>query len=339
MSAEDYIPLVLTKDQSSLPSTVQHSHRSYRRKYRKAMVRFEKEMRESNALFRDQERLYDISQRIAEQNDQILALLLELNSHPQIPPRLRYDLQDPATTRRPERHTDEQVALETLRVTRHKIQKGEVQQPVYEDLEQELLDTVEFAPKQSYADLLKGAPLERSKNDTTPDPISHLIGGFLSSKQEEAYLQALDDFLRTKSNHPRAHALGNPGARTDGKSADREREAQLRNPVSVYNWLRKNQPQVFLQDTEAEKAKVALAANRKSKRENVARAPKANQKSLEDDGIMAEDEAAASTSKGKRKRDEDGGYRPKGGNARPIKRRKGDEGKRSKRASMDISAS
>lgn len=313
-----------------------HTHKSYRRKYRKIMVKFQKEFDASNGLFRDQERLYDISQRIAEQNDQLIALLLELNSQPQIPARLRYDLQDAATTKKPEKHENEDAATDALRVTRYRIQRGELRQPAYEDLEHDLLETVEFAPKQFYADLLKGAPLER-QDEQSLEASGPLLGGFLSGKQEDAYLQALDDFLDRKSNHPRTHVVGNPGARNMERTAERDREAQLRNPVSVYNWLRKNQPQVFLQDQENEKTKIS-ASNRKSKREPNSKTVKNEPDLYDDDGIAVEDKSGAAAAKGKRKRDEDGGYRPKGGHARPSKRRKGDESRKSKGASVDISA-
>lgn len=299
------------------------------------MVKFQREYDESNSLFRDQERLYDISQRIAEQNDQLLALLLELNSHPQIPTRLRYDLQDAATFHKPEKHEDESNARVALRVTRHRIQQGAVRQPEYEDLESDLLKTVEFAPKQSYRDLLEGQPLQNI-DEQQVEVQGPLLGGFLSSKQEDAYLQALDDFLDRKSNHPRSHVVVNPGARNMEKTAERDREAQLKNPVSVYNWLRKNQPQVFLQDQENEKTKTS-ASSRKSKREPTSKAIKSEPELYDEDGIATEDKAGAGASKGKRKRDEDSGYRPKGGHARPNKRRKGDEGRRSKGASMDVS--
>jgi hypothetical protein len=43
--------------------------KSYRRKYRKIMVVFEENMRESNSLFKEEQRLLDISQRLAEQNE------------------------------------------------------------------------------------------------------------------------------------------------------------------------------------------------------------------------------------------------------------------------------
>lgn len=299
------------------------------------MVKFERQMRESSTLFRDHQRILDISQRIAEQNDQIVSMLLELNAHPQIPSRLRFDLKDPASAKQPSEHQDVDRAAAMLRRSRHEVQKGDIQQPEYHDYEHSLLEKAEFTPRVSYSDLVyqpKRAPLERAQH-TADNSNNSLAGGFLSSKQEEQYLQSLDKFLLTGNTHPRAHATSNIGYPHPEKSAEREREAQIRNPVSVYNWLRKNQPQVFLQDPDHDKTKTA-AGSRKSKRESIAKAPKVEPELYDDEGIALEPMA-----KGKRKRDEDTGYRPKGGHARPAKRRKEDSERRSKRASMDISGS
>lgn len=295
-------------------------------------------MRESSSLFKDQQRLYDISQRIAEQNDQILSLLLELNTQPQIPSRLRFDLRDPVVSNntRSEKHQDQETARSLLRATRHKIQTGETPQPEYQEAELSLLDSIEFEPQRSYASYLKNGPLQRAgTQDEQDDTLSTLVGGFLSSKLEESYLQALDEFLDGKSGNPRSHAASNLGSRHAERSIERERESQLRNPMSVYNWLRKNQPNVFLQDGEDQKAKPTAAASRKSKRESTAnKTVKAEAEAAEDETVTVDQGANKGS---KRKRDDDGGYRPKGGHPRPAKKKKDDGGKRSKRASMDIS--
>lgn len=327
MSADDSPGPRLQSDKDVALPAATHSQKSYRRKYRKIMVKFERQMRESTALFKDQQRMLDISQRIAEQNDQILNLLLELNSHPQVPARLRYGLND-SLAREPDRHQDQQESLEKLRTTRHAVQKGDVQYSNYEDLSLGLLDTVEFAPRISYANIAKGGVLGsglQELEDTTG------TGGFLSSKQEEDYKHSLDEYIDHKASNPRAHVVGSLGHRSTEKSVEREREAQLKNPVSVYNWLRKNQPQVFLQDVDNDKSKTASRASKRASTNKVKTEPDM----YDEDGIALE----PSTARGKRKRDEDGGYRPKGGHARPIKRRKEESGRRSKRASMDISTS
>ena len=49
------------------------SRKSYRRKYRKMMVYFEKVMSESTGLFKEEQRMMDIAQRIAEQNEYVRA--------------------------------------------------------------------------------------------------------------------------------------------------------------------------------------------------------------------------------------------------------------------------
>ena len=312
-------------------TTATKSHKSYRRKYRKAIIKFELEMRKSNSLFRDQQRLVDISQRLAEENDQMLSLLLEMNSHPQVPARLRYDLREPSAVEQPTKHIDIDEAAVALRSARHKVFKGELLQADYEQFEQSLLDTVEFAPRRSYAALLKSNPLE-SNPVGNPDLSGSLAGGLLSAKQEEQYLHSLDLYCTRQVAIPRSHALSNLGTRqsmTQDKQNEREREYQLKNPVSVYNWLRKNQPQVFLQDPD-EKQKAA-ASSRKSKRESLAK--KNDLELYDEEGVPIE----VNGSKNKRKRDDDGGYRPKGGNPRPTKRRKDETGRTSKRASMDVS--
>lgn len=329
MSTTDSPAPIEKPDVSSLPATVLHPHKSYRRKYRKIMVKFEKEMRESSHLFKNQQRMYDITQRIAEQNDQLLDLLLELNTQPQVPARLRYDLSEPSAFKQPEKHEDEQKAIEGLRITRHRVSKGDLEQSDYGELVGSLLDNVEYAPKRSYADLLKTSTLRRAQAEDE-ELASPLAGGFLSTKLEDQYLQSLEDYLDEKSANPRQHASGNIGHSTSDKSVDKEREFQLRNPVSVYNWLRKNNPTVFLQDPDSEKTK---AASRSSKRASTTKgAIKPDPDLYDNEGVAVE----SNTAKGKRKRDDDGGYRPKGGHARPAKKRKEDSGRRSKRASMDI---
>jgi hypothetical protein len=43
--------------------------RRIRRKYRKIMVKFEEKMRESTTLFKEEQRILDISRRLSEQNE------------------------------------------------------------------------------------------------------------------------------------------------------------------------------------------------------------------------------------------------------------------------------
>jgi IEC3 subunit of the Ino80 complex, chromatin re-modelling len=186
-------------------------------------------------------------------------------------------------------------------------------------------------PTKSYAALLDMpyGLLDQAKIQS--DVAEPALSGFLAPGEEERYLESLDSYLNGVAITPRP-----PGAalaRGGERSVDKDREMALKNPVSVYNWLRKHQPQVFLQDNEAhpEKPNARSATSRASKR---ASAVKQEQDLYDEDGIAID---AGPSLRGKRKRDDDGGYRPKGGNGRPVKRKKEDgsaSAKKSKRASV-----
>ncbi|KAK5449570.1 hypothetical protein LTS15_008645 [Exophiala xenobiotica] len=329
-------------EQTSPPDQPIASRKSYRRKYRKIMVTFEEKTRESTTLFKEEHRILDISQRLAEQTDQLLQLLVDLNSCPQIPPRLRYELRSPSEYNSSDEpatqaNTEEEGHL-ALRKARYQLQTGEIDPKTYREIEGSLLKTAAFAPQRSYSSLLSDAP--------PPQPTSKAESGqgsteaFLLTRHEEEYLHSLDMYLDGTTTNPRAHATSSLGTRIAEKSTEREREMQLKNPVSVYNWLRKHQPQVFLQDNEPATEKAARAAgSRSSARKSASKeALKQEQDLYDDDGIAMDVSASA---RGKRKRDNDGGYRPKGGNSRGTKRRKeGKEessvrNKRSKKLSVD----
>jgi len=154
-------------------------------------------------------------------------------------------------------------------------------------------------------------------------------------------------------------AVGGPGSSAN-------REFVLRNPTSVYNWLRKHEPKVFLQDGEdkdngdehggggsgaaggggggrgrksaGEKGSGRAPGSRSSKRASAAhvrekRGSHAHAAAAEDGEDVEEDlgfelVTPSGPGKGKRKRniDDDAGYRPKGGSNRPTKRKRKSEG-------------
>ncbi|KAK6387636.1 hypothetical protein, variant [Exophiala oligosperma] len=288
------------------------------------MVTFEEKMRESTSLFKEEQRLQDISQRLTEQTDQLLQLLTELNSCPQVPPRLRYNLEssskhDPAEAPVLGATTEDEGHL-TLRKARSQLQAGEIDLEHYRKVEKSLLKSEAFAPKRSYLGLVAETTLPQPRDKAKPGPEA-AAPGFLSVAQEEQYLDSLDAFLDNTTTNPRSHAANGLGNRNAEKTTEREREMQLKNPVSVYNWLRKHQPQVFLQDNEPATEKAARpAGSRSSARKSTSKdVVKQEQDLYDEDGIASE---VASSARGKRKRDDDGGYRPKGGNSRGTKRRK-----------------
>lgn len=271
---------------------------------------------------------------------QLLELLHDLNQAPQVPPSHRYNLLPPGTV--PEEGTsdeeaegplsDSNIAPTFLRDARQGLKKGRISIGDYRRIVQAVRLSKQFKPKKSYASLLATpyASLDDLKTHTN-NASEIILNGFPAPREEEKYLEGLDSYLNGTAQTPRPFApVSNRGGE---RSSEKDREMALRNPVSVYNWLRKHQPQVFLQDNEAhsEKPNTRPAASRASRRAN---AVKQEPDPYDEDGIAID---LRSISRGKRKRDDDGGYRPKGGNGRPVKRKK-EEGpasaKKSKRASI-----
>jgi len=213
---------------------------------------------------------------------------------------------------------DEEQSHLALRKARHQIQTGEITREAYQQLEEGILRSLEVPPATSYGSLVTSQYLPPISQGGSSEHMSHI--GYLTTKQEEQYQEGLDAFLDGKAPNPRPYATNNLGHKHPEKNADREREMQLRNPVSVYNWLRKHQPQVFLQDNEAggDKQKTAPRASKRAAA-NIKQDPEM----YDEDGIALDGAAA---SRGKRKRDEDSGYRPKGGSNRLTKRKREEGG-------------
>ena len=167
--------------------------------------------------------------------------------------------------------------------------------------------------------------------------------GYMTPSHEDDFLSALDAYLA--SLPPEAPpTLHRPHRPTD---REREKDAQLRNPVSVYNWLREHRPKVFLQDPRPEEkepapekvSSVSESAGHKaspkpppsgSAKRRSAAVPKQEVEPepeiLDDEGnVIGGAGVDAPAPKSKRKRDDDA-YRPKGGSSKPRKRGKGSSG-------------
>jgi hypothetical protein len=275
---------------------------------------------------------------------QILELLYELNRCPQVPSWLRYDLQPPGSVAKKghpknmengqQAMYDSATASAMLREARQELRIGEITISDYQRLSDSILESPGFAPQKSFVSLSKnGPPASYVTSEQVRDSHAQTASGFPSSNQEEQYLQGLDAYLAGSATAPRAFAHNVAGRNID-RGMERDREMALRNPVSVYNWLRKHQPQVFLQDNELQSDKPARSATaRTSKRASAT--TKQEVEPYDDDGIAVD---VGNTSRGKRKRDDDGGYRPKGGNSRPTKRRKDEPVSSAKKAKKPASA-
>ncbi|KAK8084813.1 hypothetical protein PG997_006084 [Apiospora hydei] len=101
----------------------------------------------------------------------------------------------------------------------------------------------------------------------------------------------------------------------------------LRNPTSVYNWLRRHAPKTFLQDLEKEKDKDKAKERERDhdhseKVDGGSRLVRDPAESMDWEEEAGYDAPSMGSVRGKRKREDDAGYRPKGGASRPTKKRK-----------------
>ena len=254
---------------------------------------------------------------------QLLELLYDLNNCPELSPKFRYelDVNGSAIDETPISNYDAPAAHSVLKEARQELRNGEISAVDYKRLEMSLLHNRAFAPANDY-NALRSIP---HTQEETADELSLRDGdgntGYVSPRHEEQYMQDLDTFLAGDSSTRRPSSYANL-ARSGDRVLERDRDTALRNPVSVYNWLRKHQPQVFLQDKENDGEKAAARSSgtgRSSKRGSII---KQEPEMYDEDGIALEPKASA---RGKRKRDDDSGYRPKGGGTRSAKRKR-DEG-------------
>lgn len=187
-----------------------------------------------------------------------------------------------------------------------------------------LKSLVEEVPHQSFADVVKQTPIINEwLNPQDPDVNP---SGFLDANDVDTYLTEIDARLGLKAKPTIPPPVTDP--RKSGTNF------ALRNPTSVYNWLRRHAPKTFLQDMDKEKdkdreknddeggsTKRKSGAARGNKRQSAAHRKEAGEPAdLEEEAVVDERPSLASV-RSKRKRDDDGGYRPKGGASRPTKRR------------------
>ncbi|KAI0387120.1 IEC3 subunit of the Ino80 complex, chromatin re-modelling-domain-containing protein [Hypomontagnella monticulosa] len=286
------------------------SYKSWKKKYRKMRIKFDQQMSEIESLHKLEQKAMRTARRLAIENDRIMDLLMDINESPQIPFERRIDLNL-------DDDEDENDSDATQKPTKS-----------LRKLEQEV-------PHRSFAASVEQFP--ELLDDLDPDDPQIHPTSFLTADDIDEYLLELDTRLNLKPKPTLAPSV--VGKEVTNPAAN----FALRNPTSVYNWLRRHAPKTFLQDLEKEKEKDKdkgkdkdddhhddEKGGRKRKGGGTARTKRqsaASRKEKERDAAesMDWDEDAgydAPAAKGKRKRDEDPGYRPKGGSSRPAKKRK-----------------
>ncbi|KAJ5162405.1 hypothetical protein N7492_007797 [Penicillium capsulatum] len=288
------------------PAPAKQSVRSFKKKYAKMKVKFELGIRENETLIREELRIEDLSKRIQEQNDVHVAqsLRYDLNMPADIPGGPEPESQIEPLTQ------DSNLAKRALKEAKAELANGRFSTSAYRQVEESIKRNRDFAPTLQYDNLRKVPHADTSapKQDRSTNGVEWTLGYFTPERETECYL-SMDAKLGDEAAALQVERMPDPPT-----FAEREREATAKNPASVINWLRRNQPQAF-QDHEAasEKSTSRPSNQRASKR---APAQRKEEDVYDEDGMDVEP-----TPKNKRKRDEDTGYRPKGGSSRPKKKK------------------
>jgi len=178
--------------------------------------------------------------------------------------------------------------------------------------------------------------------------------GYLTSAHEEEYLASLDSYLEIEPLDSHAPLPRHPRL----SEKEKDKDAQLHNPTSVYNWLRAHSDtKAVSNDTEKEaptnnpdtvshKAKpspkppsLASTGSAKPSRKRASSALLPRQETeeelLDEEGYVIAGGSEQPAVKGKRKRENDDAYRPKGGSSKSRKRTKGSSGAAIKKLSPE----
>lgn len=338
------------------------TYRSWKKKYRKMRITFDQKMHEGEELYKAEQKALATARRLAIQKDRLLDLLLDVNNSNQIPPEKRFDLSIEPSSGKDDLYLDiDRPSTPPGGIRPAKSYKGLLQDVPHMRFSQ----AAECFPE-LLRDLEAGRDSPADPNQGQPHPPS-----FLTADDIDNYIYELDQQLTRKeaseagTTNPENLPSLAPIAQQNGAAANARdsgllasRDFQLRNPTSVYNWLRKHAPKTFLQDTEAhgddndhgESRGTTSGRGGRAKGErgggsgsrggrgdsNSARTKRGGAKSAaasvevpefpdEDNNFEA---VTPSVTKGKRKRvvDDDPGYRPKGGSSRPTKKKRKSEG-------------
>jgi IEC3 subunit of the Ino80 complex, chromatin re-modelling len=301
--------------------------RSWRKKYRKLKLRFDKVMEESNQLFLDEHKEIATARRLQEENEyvgnsrprsshsspvhdsQLLDMLLDLNELTQIPE--KYELSLPG---------DVELSLNSR------------------------LRTWPTDPSnlQQLSTLLDKIPHTISSTHLPSDMTGDKPPAYLDAAYEEEYLANLDAQLLAVDDESLSHAeYIRPFRPPVSRTLPTEKELSTQNPNSVVSWLRRHHPETFIQEkAEQAHSERSIAKPRgPGKRGSMASAtlstpaPKSDRggdgAGDEDDASFAADANEKPSGRGKRgARRDDEAYRPKGGSSRGGKRKRatGDEG-------------
>ncbi|KAH8672972.1 IEC3 subunit of the Ino80 complex, chromatin re-modelling-domain-containing protein [Ilyonectria robusta] len=298
-------------------------YKSWKKKYRKMRIVFDQKMHDGEELHKQEAKAAALVKRLAVENDRLLDILLEVNNSPQIPPEKQIDLSlEPSSD-----STATILPLDRDRATR----KNEAAK--------KLEDLLSNVPHSSYNHAKEALPaiVDDLK---APEGESH-PADFLSADDVDNYIYEVDTGIDPETHIPTLAPNAHP-------NTHQPPHPNLKNPTSVTNWLRKHAPKIFLQDGESHAdaedgegghtggrktrggrgERGGRASTRGKRGSAAARASAAADRERGDWDASMDDDAdfgATPVGRGKRKRDDDGGYKPRGSSTRPTKKKRKSE--------------
>ncbi|KAI9827297.1 MAG: hypothetical protein M1826_006401 [Phylliscum demangeonii] len=247
--------------------------KSWRKKYRKMQLVFKETMKESDYLFGEEQKACETSRRLAQQNDQLLELLLDLNSSAHIPPEQRFDLGSPDVDIEPlEAQKTDVIDLTLLSSSPHASSNikdrptklgAKIDDSSTATKSNGVLEPAHTSARRSLQSLLDipHTRLSHLREDETPEELRQSPPPpptYLTPAQEDEYLYTWDCALgepqlsSSKTRRPPT-AIIEPSPPGDSVA---------RNPMSVCVWLRRCHPNVFLQDREGTPEKTGTKSSR-----------------------------------------------------------------------------
>ncbi|KAK4503673.1 hypothetical protein PRZ48_004588 [Zasmidium cellare] len=330
----------------SLANVERPRYKSWRKKYRKMRHKFDGVLEENRKLFKEEQKLESIAKRLREELDQLLDLLLDVNSNPALPPELRFNISldqaHSAIAAIPSVVPADilpETANEMLVEYTVAVQRGQIPHLDLNVIRHQLDKTLAaqgVAPVDHLGHTTSHTIVPANDSDMPEDMRGSNPPSFLTAEEEDAHLLRLDAKLGDPVSEDRMREKEKEGA--DEKHwaeltpREVERQTELQNPQSQHNWLKthaKNGAGMEVDDNESlasHDTKPAPARGGKGKRDlakqvgdrAVGRAREGFSPGAASAGFGEEDDFAfvdehPGASKKRGRGDVDGTYRVKGG--------------------------
>jgi hypothetical protein len=252
----------------------------------------------------------------------LLDLLLDVNNSAQIPVEKRIDLsvETPALADIPPLVTAEELA----RATEFNTSAGDaLYNEIRSIIDEKAAEKAASKPPKSLAYLMSSIPHLTAQSRLVPKDLISSFTPLKGQTEPIAYLTAdsMDNYL-----YDIDASLGTapPPHHTERMT---QQDLAIKNPHSVYNWLRKNEPKIFLQDGEGSEKSMGKPGSLRGAGKRASMPGPSKPDSLEiveEDGLGYDPTIGGlePTKGAKRKRDDDGGYHPKSGTPADGKTRK-----------------